>query len=154
MEKIGHIIGSAIFFFVIGILSFIGIYLIYSAIHIRYKIDSKHDMFSYSYVCIPIQSVFAGQYIELSKARRGLFVRELRTLNILFFMLKKARRTEIPRALRAARPPKAAGLLLRGAGKASEADPRRGKPSMPRPAKQAEPAICPKSGPSKTWFWA
>ena len=36
-------------------------------------------------------------------------------------------------ALRAARPPKAAGLLLRGAGKASEADPRRGKPSKARP---------------------
>ena len=36
-------------------------------------------------------------------------------------------------ALRAARPPKAAGLLLRGAGKASEADARRGKPSKARP---------------------
>ena len=36
-------------------------------------------------------------------------------------------------ALRAARPPKAAGLLLRGAGKASEADSRRGKPSKARP---------------------
>ena len=31
----------------------------------------------------------------------------------------------------AARPPKAAGLLLRGEGKAGEADPRRGKPSKP-----------------------
>ena len=42
-------------------------------------------------------------------------------------------------ALRAARPPKAARLLLRGAGKASEADPRRGKPSKPRPGEQADP---------------
>ena len=42
-------------------------------------------------------------------------------------------------ALRAARPPKAAGLLLRGAGKASEADARRGKPSKPRPGEQADP---------------
>mgnify|MGYP003337247246 FL=1 len=46
------------------------------------------------------------------------------------------------------------GCCCLGAGKASEADPRRGKPSMPRPAKQAEPAMCQKSGPSKTWFWA
>ena len=36
-------------------------------------------------------------------------------------------------ALRAAQPPKAAGLLLRDAGKASEADLRRGKPSKARP---------------------
>ena len=36
-------------------------------------------------------------------------------------------------ALRAARLPSAAGLLLRGAGKASEVDPRRGKPSKARP---------------------
>ena len=36
-------------------------------------------------------------------------------------------------ALRAARPPSAARLLLRGAGKASEADPRRGKSSKARP---------------------
>ncbi len=41
-------------------------------------------------------------------------------------------------ALRAARPPKAAGLLLRGAGKASEADPRRGKPSKARPGQTAD----------------
>ena len=34
-------------------------------------------------------------------------------------------------ALRAARPPKATELSLRGAGNASEADPRRGKPSKP-----------------------
>ena len=40
-------------------------------------------------------------------------------------------------ALRAARPPKAAGLLLRGAGKASEADARRGKPSKARPGEMA-----------------
>ena len=40
-------------------------------------------------------------------------------------------------ALRAARPPKAAGLLLRGAGKASEADARRGKPSKARPGETA-----------------
>ena len=38
------------------------------------------------------------------------------------------------------------GCCCLGAGKASEADPRRGKPSMPRPAKQAEPAIWPKIG--------
>ena len=31
--------------------------------------------------------------------------------------------------------------MLRGAGKASEAGTRRWKPSKPRPAKQAEPAI-------------
>ena len=41
-------------------------------------------------------------------------------------------------ALRAARPPKAAGLLLRGAGKASEADARRGKPSKARPGETAD----------------
>ena len=40
-----------------------------------------------------------------------------------------------------ARPPSAAGLLLRGAGKASEADPRRGKPSKPRPGEQADPKM-------------
>jgi hypothetical protein len=40
-------------------------------------------------------------------------------------------------ALRAARPPKAAGLLLRGAGKASEAEARRGKPSKARPDEMA-----------------
>ena len=42
-------------------------------------------------------------------------------------------------ALRAARPPKAAGLLLRGAGKASEADARRGEPSKPRSGDHADP---------------
>ena len=41
-------------------------------------------------------------------------------------------------ALRAARPPKAAGLLLRGAGKASEADARRGKPSKARSGETAD----------------
>ena len=40
-------------------------------------------------------------------------------------------------ALRAVRPPKAAGLLLRSAGKASEADARRGKPSKARPVEMA-----------------
>ena len=40
-------------------------------------------------------------------------------------------------ALSAARPPKAAGLLLRGAGNASEADPRRGKPSKARQGETA-----------------
>ena len=40
--------------------------------------------------------------------------------------------------LLAARPLKAAKVLLRGAGKASEADPRLGKPSMPRPARQGK----------------
>ena len=49
-------------------------------------------------------------------------------------------------ALRAARPPKAAGLLLQGAGKASEADAGRGKPSKPRPARQAKPGIRPEFG--------
>ena len=44
-------------------------------------------------------------------------------------------------ALRAARPPKAAGLLLRGAGKASEADARRGKPSKARPGETASPGL-------------
>ena len=39
----------------------------------------------------------------------------------------------------AARPPNAAGLLLRGAGKASEADARRGEPSKPRPGEHADP---------------
>ena len=34
MEKIGHFIGSALLFYVIGTLSLTGIYLIYSAIHI------------------------------------------------------------------------------------------------------------------------
>ena len=44
--------------------------------------------------------------------------------------------------LRAARPPKAAGLLLRGAGKASEADLRRDKPSKLRPGEQADQQKC------------
>ena len=39
------------------------------------------------------------------------------------------------------------GLLLRGAGKASEADPRRGKPSKPRPGEKADPKM-PKFGKS------
>ena len=44
-------------------------------------------------------------------------------------------------ALRAARPLKAAGLLLRGAGKASEADSRRGKPNKARPGDTAGPPL-------------
>ena len=33
-------------------------------------------------------------------------------------------------------------VLVAGAGRASKADTRRGKPSKPRPAKQAQQAIC------------
>ena len=46
-------------------------------------------------------------------------------------------------ALRAAWPPKAAGLLLRGA----EADLRRGKPSKARPGETARPVLKPGSCP-------
>ena len=62
-------------------------------------------------------------------------------------------------ALRAARPPKAAGLLLRGAGKASEADARRGKPSKARPGETAGPglaltlALYLGVGPDWLWLW-
>ena len=50
------------------------------------------------------------------------------------------------------------GCCCLGAGKASEADPRRGKPSMPRPAKQADPAPenlsqRPNRTIPKSWFW-
>ena len=51
------------------------------------------------------------------------------------------------------------GCCCLGAGKASEADPRRGKPSMPRPAKQADPApenLSQRRNRTipKTWFWS
>ena len=62
-------------------------------------------------------------------------------------------------ALRAARPPKAAGLLLRGAGKASEADAMRGKPNKARPGETAGPglaltlALYLGVGPDWLWLW-
>ena len=56
-------------------------------------------------------------------------------------------------ALRAACPPKAAGLLLRGAGKASEADSRRGKPSKARPGEPAEPRNGKNCDFPNSWFW-
>ena len=62
-------------------------------------------------------------------------------------------------ALRAARQPKAAGLLLRGAGKASEADARRGKPSKASPGETAGPglaltlALYLGVGPDWLWLW-
>ena len=54
---------------------------------------------------------------------------------------------------------KAAGLLLRGAGKASEADARRGKPSKERPGETAGPglaltlALYLGVGPDWLWLW-